>query len=105
MQNEPSMEVCKAQKSANVGHIGGFNPFLHGLHFLGNHGHAVRRNNKAQVLNSGGMKLAFFWFVVKASGMESFEDLSYMLAVLVKIVRVDEDVVQVSCAEDVQDRA
>src|SRR5690606_17132975 len=53
------VEICKSQECSNIRNVRWCTSFFYHFDFLRIHRHTLRSDNKAEILHSGRMKLAF----------------------------------------------
>jgi hypothetical protein len=100
--NEPLIEVTEPQEGLYSFDSAGHSPLGDGCYFLWINLNAFGADNKTQILSLCYAKLTLLDIYLKASLLESLKHLLYMQFVFHWITWVDEDIIQVGCAEVLQ---
>jgi len=101
VEDEPAVEIGKAQEGLDVLHLSRFRPVRDGLDLVRRHSQTVRREAIAKILYRVQVELTFLRFGKEAMQPELAENFPDVLLVGLHILGVDEDVVEVHNDADV----
>jgi hypothetical protein len=103
--NKATIKVGKAEEDLNILDAGGGRPLRDCSNTIWLHGDAVGGNDEAEEGDGGGVEVAFAEFTGQAVLAEPGKDLFDMRNMLFEGVGIDEDIIKVNDAEDIEEIA